>query len=50
MVDAAGVTFEDEFVPVEGAQMNQEISDRVIKVRFTLKIYDFGQKWPKYDI
>ena len=33
MVDAAGVTFEDEFVPVEGTQMNQEISDRVIKVR-----------------
>ena len=32
MVDAAGVTFEDEFVPVEGIQMNQEISDRVIKV------------------
>ena len=32
MVDAAGVTFEDEFVPVEGTQMNQEISDRVIKV------------------
>ena len=50
MVDAAGVTFEDEFVPVEGAQMNQEISDRVIKVRFTLKIYGFGQKWPKYDV
>ena len=34
MVDAAGVTFEDEFVPVEGTQMNQEISDRVIKVPF----------------
>ena len=39
MVDAAGVTFEDEFVPVEGIEMNQEISDRVIKVPIDESFY-----------
>ena len=37
MVDAAGVTFEDEFVPVEGIQMNQEISEGKPEVTISLR-------------